>query len=226
MLDKYPSLKEAAKRLNLDVDRIEYSLNNEYKNLGLNKTYFIITHGCLANERDSEVIGGILESAGFIRNSNIEKADLILVNTCAIREGAEDKVLGEIGALKRYKTNNPELVIGVCGCMAQEDDVVNEIKSKYKQIDLIFGTNNIHNLLEFLKEKYNSDSRVIRVESGRGSVIENLPDVRNSKYKALVNIMYGGNKFCTYCIVPYTRGQERSRKKEDILKERSKNGQV
>ena len=219
MIDKYPDFKEAAKRQNADVDRSKYSFNKEYIDLFKGKRYFIITHGCLANERDSEIIGGILEEAGFNKALNVENSDLIVVNTCAIRSGAEDKVLGEIGALKRYKTNNPGLVISMCGCMAQEEDVVNELKIKYRQIDVIFGTNNIHLLLDFLKEKYENDSRIIQIESGRGSVIEDLPDVRNSKYKALVNIMYGCNKFCTYCIVPYTRGQERSRKKEDILKE-------
>lgn len=219
MIDKYPDFKEAAKRLNKDVDRVNYSFNDEYKTLFKGKRYFIITHGCLANERDSEIIGGILEEAGFIKAESVDKSDLIIVNTCAIRNGAEDKVLGEIGALKRYKTNKPDLTISMCGCMAQEEDVVKELKSKYRQIDLIFGTNNIHNLLDYLKEKYENNSRIIQVESGRGGVVENLPDIRNSKYKALVNIMYGCNKFCSYCIVPYTRGQERSRKKEDILKE-------
>ena len=219
MIDKYPDFKEASKRLNQDVDRTDYKLNSEYMGLFKGKKYYIITHGCLANERDSEIICGILEQTGFIKSNDIAYSDLIIVNTCAIRSGAEDKVLGEIGALKRYKTNNPNLTIAMCGCMAQEEDVIKELKTKYRQIELIFGTNNIHNLLDYLKEKYDTDNRIIQVESGRGSVIEKLPDYRNSKYKALVNIMYGCNKFCTYCIVPYTRGQERSRKKEDILEE-------
>ena len=219
MIDKYPDLKEASKRLNIDVVREDYSFNKDCLDLFKGKRYFIITHGCLANERDSEIISGILEEAGFVKAIQIDKSDLIIVNTCAIREGAEDKVLGEIGALKRYKTNNPSLTIAMCGCMAQEEDVVKTLKTKYRQIEVIFGTNNIHKLLDYLKEKYENDSRVIQVESGRGEVIEKLPDVRNSKYRALVNIMYGCNKFCAYCIVPYTRGQERSRLKEDILNE-------
>ena len=134
MLDKFPDFKEAAKRINKDVDRSNYSFHKEYTNLFKGKRYFIITHGCLANERDSEIIGGILEEAGFNKSLDIENSDLIIVNTCAIRNGAEDKVLGEIGALKRYKVNNPNLIISMCGCMAQEEDIVKDLKTKYRQI--------------------------------------------------------------------------------------------
>ena len=148
-----------------------------------------------------------------------EDADLILMNTCAIRKNAEDKVLGEIGSLKRLKRKKPDLLFGLCGCMAQEEDVVAKLLETYRHVNLIFGTHNIHRLPELLYDVMVNGNRSVEVLSKEGDVIENLPVRRFGKHKAWVNIMYGCDKFCTYCIVPYTRGKERSRMMEDILEE-------
>src|SRR5699024_3324398 len=144
---------------------------------------------------------------------------IILLNTCAIRENAENKVFGEIGHLKPLKLENPDLILGVCGCMSQQESVVNRILKKHQHIDLIFGTHNIHRLPHLVKEAMFSKANVVEVWSKEGDIIENLPKVRHGKIKAWVNIMYGCDKFCTYCIVPMTRGKERSRRPEDIIQE-------
>ena len=141
------------------------------------------------------------------------------LNTCAIRKNAEDKVLGELGSLKRLKSDKPDLIFAVCGCMAQEEEIVTLLLEKYRHVQLIFGTHNIHRLPELLYEVMSEGKRVVEVLSKEGEVIENLPVRRFGKHKAWVNIMYGCDKFCTYCIVPYTRGKERSRAMEDILDE-------
>ena len=142
-----------------------------------------------------------------------------MLNTCAVRENAENKVFGELGHLKQLKTENPDLLLGVCGCMPQEESVVNKILTKYQYVDLVFGTHNIHRLPYILHEAYMSKEMVVEVWSKEGDVIENLPKVRTGNIKAWVNIMYGCDKFCTYCIVPYTRGKERSRRPEEIIAE-------
>lgn len=214
---KLPNLNDARKRSKSPVNRRDISIPEELKNLGTNKFYNIKTHGCSANERDSETIAGILESIGFKKIENESKADVVLINTCAIRSGAENKVWGELGALKRYKRDNPDMIIALCGCMAQEEATVKDILSKYPQVDLIFGTHNIDDLPRLLNKAI--VSRTIEVNSFEGEVVENLPSVRVSKYRAQVNIMYGCDKFCAYCIVPYTRGKERSRLIEDVLAE-------
>lgn len=216
-----PDLKEAAKR---NKDDIKFSYENlkvseKLKNIAKTRTYFIRTYGCQANIRDGETMAGMLEFAGFTPAKRIEDANVIILNTCAVRENAEDKVFGEIGQLKGLKHKGDDRVVAVCGCMIQQTHIVNTIKEKYRHIDLLFGTHNIDNLLNLLEEIYENKIRVIDVESKMGEVRENLPSIRLEKYKAFVNIMYGCDKFCTYCIVPYTRGKERSRKKEDILKE-------
>src|SRR5690606_14048928 len=148
-----------------------------------------------------------------------EDADIILLNTCAIRENAENKVFGEIGHLKPLKLEKPDLLIGVCGCMSQEESVVNKILEKHQFIDMIFGTHNIHRLPQLVSEAMFSKEMVVEVWSKEGDIIENLPKARKGKIKAWVNIMYGCDKFCTYCIVPMTRGKERSRRPEDIIQE-------
>lgn len=216
-----PSLKEAQKRtrVNSQIIHNNFELTDEEKEIGKGRTYFVRTYGCQANERDSETIAGILENMGFTSLDDITKADLVVLNTCAIRQNAEDKVLGEIGYFKHQKIKNPNFILAVCGCMAQEEDVVDMIIHKYRQVDIIFGTHNIHRFPALLTQHIKSQKRSIEVLSKEGDVIENLPVVRFGKYKAWVNIMYGCDKFCTYCIVPYTRGKERSRNMEDILKE-------
>ncbi|MBQ2657280.1 MAG: tRNA (N6-isopentenyl adenosine(37)-C2)-methylthiotransferase MiaB [Erysipelotrichaceae bacterium] len=214
-----PSLNDARRRNREISEKLDFSLDEKYQELGKNKKYYIVTHGCQANQRDSETIAGILDSMGYVPCDDEKNADLILINTCAVRQGAEEKVLGEIGALKRLKTYNPDLLIGICGCMAQEEKTVQLILEKYRQVDLIFGTHNITSLPKLLYEIYTDKKRKVEVFSKMGEIVENVPVSRFMSHKAWVNIMYGCDKFCTYCIVPYTRGKERSRQKEDIISE-------
>ncbi len=214
-----PNLKEAKKRTTLPPLTIEYNLQNNYKTLGENKKYFIKTYGCQMNEHDTENIKAILEEMSFKETEKMENADLILLNTCAIRENAHNKVFGMIGRIKHLKEKNKNIIVGICGCMVQEEKVADEIKNKYKWIDIVFGTHNINELPEILKKLSKTKKQTFEVYSIEGNVIENIPAKRESKYKAWVNIMYGCDKFCTYCIVPYTRGKQRSRKKENIIKE-------
>src|SRR5699024_11143641 len=157
-------------------------------------------------------MAGILTEMGYEATDDTHKADIILLNTCAIRENAENKVFGEIGHLKPLKLENPDLILGVCGCMFQQESVVNRILKKHQHIYLIFGNHNIHRLTHLVKEAMFSKANVVEVWSKEGGIIENLPKVRHGKVKAWVNIMYGCDKFCTYCIVPMTRGKERSRR--------------
>lgn len=194
-------------------------LDEKLKNIGQNKQYYVRTYGCQMNENDSEKISAILEELNYTKAQRHEDADVILLNTCAIREGAENKVFGFIGELKKLKTTNPDLIIGMCGCMPQEDETVNRIYEKYPHIDLMFGTHNIHRLPLLLQEAQFSKEQIVEVWSEEGNVYEDIPVKRDSKHKAWVTIMYGCDRFCTYCIVPYTRGSERSRLKDDILAE-------
>ena len=196
----------------------EYIVKENLKKLGLNKKYYVKTYGCQMNEHDSENIKAILEDMSFTETDDMESADLILLNTCAIRENAHNKVFGMIG-IKNLKEKNPNLIAGICGCMAQEEVVVNEILERYNFLDIVFGTHNIHNLPNILYTAINKKDLEIEVLSIEGSVIENIPAKRDSKYKAWVNIMYGCDKFCTYCIVPYTRGKQRSREPKYIIEE-------
>ena len=201
------------------IKREIFDLPDQIKNIGIGRKYYLRTYGCQANERDSETIAGILEALNFTRVDNEEEADVLFFNTCAIRKNAEDKVLGEIGMLKKLKRNNPDLIFALCGCMAQEEIIVKTILEKYPQVDLIFGTHNIHRLPWLLYNAMMAKEKTVEVYSKEGEVVENLPVSRFGKHKAWVNIMYGCDKFCTYCIVPYTRGKQRSRLMEDILKE-------
>ena len=196
-----------------------YVLNENYKNLGLGKTYYVKTYGCQMNEHDSENIKAILETMGYKEASEFEKADLILLNTCAIRENAHNKVFGMVGRIKHLKESRPEVMAGICGCMAQEESVVEEIMTKYKFLDIVFGTHNINNLPNIIATYMAKKSLEVEVDSIEGEVYENIPVKRDSKYKAWVNIMYGCDKFCTYCIVPYTRGKQRSREPKYIIDE-------
>ncbi|MBZ5202382.1 tRNA (N6-isopentenyl adenosine(37)-C2)-methylthiotransferase MiaB [Planomicrobium chinense] len=215
-----PSLKEAKKRGKEQVSYFDnFKIDPRFEEMGKGRKFYIRTYGCQMNEHDTEVMAGIFMQLGFSLTDSVQDADVILLNTCAIRENAENKVFGELGHLKPLKLEKPDLLIGVCGCMSQEESVVNKILKTYDQVDMIFGTHNIHRLPEILNEAYLSKEMVIDVWSKEGDVIENLPKVRKGKIKAWVNIMYGCDKFCTYCIVPYTRGKERSRRPEDIIQE-------
>ena len=216
-----PNLLEAKKRSNKEVlvKTNEYIVKDNLKKLGLGKKYFVKTYGCQMNEHDTENIKAILEDMSFTETSDMDNADLILLNTCAIRENAHNKVFGMIGRIKHLKESRPNIIAGICGCMAQEENVVNEILEKYNWLDIVFGTHNIYNLPNILYETINKKDLEVEVLSIEGDIVENIPVKRDSKYKAWVNIMYGCDKFCTYCIVPYTRGKQRSRKKEFILEE-------
>lgn len=215
-----PSLKDAKKRGKEEVKyHKDFSIDEEFLGMGAGRKFYIRTYGCQMNEHDTEVMAGIFMSLGYQPTEAIEEADVVLLNTCAIRENAENKVFGELGFLVKYKRQNPEMLIGVCGCMSQEESVVNKILTTYPHVDMVFGTHNIHRLPHILREAYLSKEMVIEVWSKEGDVIENLPKKRLGSIKAWVNIMYGCDKFCTYCIVPYTRGKERSRRPEEIIQE-------
>ena len=215
------NLKEAKLRTSKEtlIKTNDYIMNNNLKEIGKNKKYFLRTYGCQMNEHDSENIKAILEDMSYTETDVMEDADLILLNTCAIRENAHNKVFGYLGRIKHLKEEKPHVIAGICGCMAQEEVVVNEIKTKYKWLDIVFGTHNIHKLPQILNDSIIKKEQEIEVFSIEGDVIENIPVKRDSKYKAWINIMYGCDKFCTYCIVPYTRGKQRSRLPEYIIKE-------
>ena len=199
--------------------KVNYIYESRVKNdVFEGKKYFLRTYGCQMNVHDSEEISALLENLGYEKVEDYTKADLIIINTCAIRENAHDKVFGFLGRCKHLKKTNKDLILGLCGCMAQEESVVDEIREKHSYIDIIFGTHNMNELPKMLLNFYGK--QLIEVYSKEGDVIEfgNLYK-RDSKVSAWVNIMYGCDKFCTYCIVPYTRGKQRSRKSEDIIKE-------
>ena len=215
-----PSLKKARRRTKGPVKYFDdFQIPEELRGMGNGRKFYIRTYGCQMNEHDTEVMAGIFMELGYEPTDSTEEADVILLNTCAIRENAENKVFGEIGHLKALKQEKPDLLLGVCGCMAQSEAVVNRILQKYQYVDMIFGTHNIHRLPYILKEAYMSKEMVVEVWSKEGDIVESLPKARQGKIKAWVNIMYGCDKFCTYCIVPYTRGKERSRRPEDIIEE-------
>ena len=217
-----PNLNTARKRTKNEVLVNEYQDFKTIKDLGKDKKYIIQTHGCQANEADTEVIRGLLETQGFEPTLHLEDADLVIINTCAIRENAENKVFGELGRLKSYKRINPNLIIAIAGCMPQEEDVVERIMKKYSHVNLVFGTHNVNKLIEYLDYCMREKKQLIEVYSKEGEIVESLPQVRENRFKAWVNIMFGCDEFCTYCIVPYTRGKERSRKKNYIISEINK----
>ncbi len=214
-----PNLAQAKKRNREKVINKIYRTNINVKDIGVGKSYFVKTYGCQMNEHDTENLKALLEEMGFSECQDYTKADLVLLNTCSIRENAHNKAFGMLGRLKHLKESNPNLVIGLCGCMAQEEKVVDEILKKYKYVNFVFGTHNIERLPDLLLENFNTGSQIIEVFSTEGDIVENIPVKRANKYKAYVNIIYGCDKFCTYCIVPFTRGKQRSRNPEDIVNE-------
>ena len=214
-----PNMKEARVRTK-DKHKIikdDYIVLN--KNIGVGKKYNVITYGCQMNVHDSENIKAILEDMGYSYVDSIDEADLIVVNTCAIRENAHNKVSGMLGRIKHLKQTKKDLITIFCGCMAQEEGYVKNLVAKYRWIDIIVGTHNFHKIPICLDNLYKTKLNQVEVYSIEGDVYENIPVKRDSKYKAWVNIMYGCDKFCSYCIVPYTRGKQRSRDYHDILKE-------
>jgi tRNA-2-methylthio-N6-dimethylallyladenosine synthase len=183
------------------------------------KKYHITTFGCQMNVHDSEVLAGMLDKMGYTRASAPQDADLILLNTCCVRENAENRLYGNIGNLKALKEQNPDCIIGVCGCMVQQPTVVEKIQKSYPHVDLIFGTHNLHELPKLVEKIETERSQLYEVWNSEGEIHEGLPMRRDDPFKAWVTIMYGCNNFCSYCIVPYVRGRERSRKPDDILAE-------
>ena len=185
----------------------------------MNEKYYLTTFGCQMNVHDSEVLAGILTSNGYDEASSPEEADLILFNTCCVRENAENRIFGRLGSLKKLKEQRPGLIIGVCGCMAQESEQVAKIRKSYPQVDLVFGTHNLHQLPELLTQVKESQKAIYAVWDSDGAIMEGLPVKRTDPFKAWVTIMYGCNNFCAYCIVPYVRGRERSRQPQAIITE-------
>jgi len=215
-----PDMKKARNRVDkplLVMDKKEVPL--AVKAFAEGKRFFIRTYGCQANLRDEEIMAGYLSIAGFSRTEDESEADLAIINTCAVRENAEDKVYGEIGLFKANTEKKPSFILAVSGCMMQEEGVAEKITKTYPYVSLVFGTHNVSDLLSMINEVLTSKKSLVDVESFPGQVVEQMPSVRLDDYKAFVNISYGCDKFCTYCIVPYTRGRERSRSVESIMAE-------
>ena len=216
-----PNLSDARVRTKSEtlIKRDEYIVSDNMKNVGRGKCYCIYTYGCQMNVHDSENIAAIMEDMGYIRCDDMDDANVVILNTCAIRENAHNKVMGMLGRVKHLKETRNDIVTIFCGCMAQEEEIANELRLKYSWVDIVMGTHNIHKLPLYMEEIFKTNKEEIEVFSIEGDVIEGVPVKRDSKYKAWVNIMYGCDKFCTYCIVPYTRGKQRSRMPIDIINE-------
>ncbi|GAA0108875.1 MAG: tRNA (N6-isopentenyl adenosine(37)-C2)-methylthiotransferase MiaB [Clostridium sp.] len=181
--------------------------------------YYIETWGCQMNEEDSEKLSGMLKSVGYTKTESIEEAGIIIYNTCCVRENAENKVFGNLGELKHLKKKNPDLIIAVCGCMMQQEGMADKILKKFPHVNIIFGTHNAYKFPEYLNRVKTEGVQVKEIFNKESEIVEGLPIDRESDVKAFVTIMYGCNNFCTYCVVPYVRGRERSRKSEDIINE-------
>lgn len=226
LFDTYiaPSLKEARKRMTKDTNNFLFEIDDRYIDMGIKirdrkLTYMVKTYGCQGNLADSEKICGIMDALKYTEVDKEEKADVIFFNTCAIRENAENRIYGELGRLKNLKKRNRDLLIALCGCMPQEEVTIKRINERFPQVDIVFGTHNIHKIPELLYKAYKSNNNVFEVMSVEGDIVEGMPQKRISDIKAWVDIMYGCDEFCTYCIVPYTRGKERSRRPEAIINE-------
>lgn len=213
-----PNMLEAKKRdKSIKPEIINYNKIDIHPSLK-GKKYFVRTYGCQMNEHDGEKIKGILSSCGLIETNDINEASIVILNTCAIRENVHDKVFGYMSLVKKLKEKQ-SILLGICGCMAQEEIVVDMIATKYPYVDFVFGTHNLDNMISVINKSIETNEQNIEVYSMPGNICENIPEKKDSKISAWVDIMLGCDKFCTYCIVPYTRGTQRSRKKEDIIKE-------
>lgn len=214
---KKPDLVLAGDRKKVDIKN--KNLNLDIKPLYDGKKYFLRTYGCQMNVHDSEEIKYYLEALGYKECDALEEADIVVLNTCAIRENAKDKVFGYLGRCKHLKKIKKDLIIVIAGCLMQKPNEIEEIQNKHKYIDIIIGTHNLNELPDLIKKANESQKQDIEVYSNSDIIFENVKYNRDSKITAWINIIYGCDKFCTYCIVPFTRGRERSRKMEDILKE-------
>lgn len=208
---------EAFRQLEI-IEQCRNKIQQISEQAGRTLTYHISTFGCQMNFKDSEKLAGILEQLGY-QEVDSEQADFVLLNTCTVRENANQKVYGHLGILKSHKKKNPHMMIALCGCMMQEELVVAKLKESYRFVDIIFGTHNIYKLAELIQTRLESDRMVVDLWEDAKEIVEDLPSVRKYSFKAGVNIMFGCNNFCSYCIVPYVRGRERSREPEDIIGE-------
>ena len=201
------------------INKIRKLNEREYTKNGKIKTFFTVTFGCQMNAHDSEKLDGMLLEMGYVKGESEKVSDLIVYNTCCVRENAENKVYGNLGYLKHMKQQNKDLKIVLCGCMMQQEVVLEKMRKNYKHVDVIFGTFNLHRFAELLFTNLKSGETIIDVWQEHKEIVEDLPASRYSKFKTSVNIMYGCNNFCSYCIVPYVRGRERSRELKDIIAE-------
>ena len=215
---KEPPQQDGSLRQAWFINRARELVSRREEELGRKLTSCVVTFGCQMNERDSEKLRGILKLAGY-EESESEDADFVLYNTCTVRENANIRVYGRLGSLSVYRRKNPGMVIALCGCMMQEKDVVEKIRRDYRYVKLVFGTHNLHRFAELLVASLMSDSQVIDVVDKDDSIVENLPAERTYSFKSGVNIMFGCNNFCSYCIVPYVRGREKSREPKEIIRE-------
>lgn len=219
MLDM-PDMNKARERINhCETYHYDYVPSNKLLNFLLGKNFLIHTFGCQANYRDEEYLAGLLTSCGMKSVQNIEEADFIILNTCAVRENAEDRVYGEVGTIKKLKEKKKDLILLIGGCMIEQKHIIDHMLKTFSCVDIYMGTHNIKDLLVLLDKYLENKQRIVCVSSKEGEIVEDLPSKRINDFKAFVNISYGCDKFCTYCIVPYTRGKERSRAKDDVLKE-------
>ena len=192
---------------------------NSSEGINVNKTYYIQTYGCQMNENDSEKLAGMLRQIGWTPAEKAEESGLIIVNTCSVRENADDRAFGNIGKFKTYKRKNPDMILAVCGCMMQQPEIVAELRQKHPQVDIIFGTHNLHRFPQILGNFIAAGEQITEIWDESDTVVEDIPVENKYPFKAYVTIMQGCNNFCSYCIVPYTRGREHSRQPEKILDE-------
>jgi tRNA-2-methylthio-N6-dimethylallyladenosine synthase len=212
-----PSLKLGKNRTGL-VSYQSFTFNPQYQNLGEGLSYHLLTFGCQGNLADSETIRGLMANASFTETPQENEAKVLILNTCAVRATAEDRVWGELGRLKHFVEKNHAIIV-FAGCMSQEEKTIQTIKEHYPYVQVILGTHNLVHLIDYLGQAMERHERVLSVFSYEGTVYDQVPKLRESTFKAYVEIMFGCDEFCTYCIVPYTRGKARSRRKEDILQE-------
>ena len=200
------------------IEQLHEQMQTDYARTGKKKTYHVVTFGCQMNARDSEKLAGILERIGYAE-TDTEDADFVIYNTCTVRENANLRVYGRLGQMKRTKQRHPDMLIALCGCMMQEPLVVDKIRKSYRHVDIIFGTHNIFKLAELIQTRLNTGKMVVDIWKDTNQIVEDLPNERKYSFKTGVNIMFGCNNFCSYCIVPYVRGRERSRDPKDIIRE-------
>lgn len=225
-------VEDVKKRVSLDdVNQNELNIQKEYmkemhlrsqefrERKGTAPKFFSLAMGCQMNTHDSEKLEGMLSEMGYEKTDKELEADFVIYNTCCVRENAEVKVYGKIGWLKHYKKDKPDLMIALCGCMTQQETVIQTLKQKHRHVDIVFGTFNLYKLPELMVTRTKSNRSVYDIWQEHQEIVEDLPSIREYKFKSSVNIMYGCDNFCTYCIVPYVRGRERSRLPEDIVKE-------